>query len=305
MTTRIGGPVHALIVLLATTLLLAAAPPVQAQEGWGTDPFPVGKSVMEVEIDGTVLELWVYKPENYVQDGFVLLFHGASRAAEAYRDNAAGFADDFGRLVVVPLFDRERFPSRLYQYGGVFREDDTFADPEERTFAYVPKLVEHIRTREGAADLPYILLGYSAGAQFLERMVAFLDTDAERLVAMSPGSSMFPTREMEYGLGFGGLPEEFSSDDRIRRYLALPMTIAIGSADVEEGQLPRGDAFDQGAHRYSRNLRWFVTAMDLAHRNEWDFNWRLVIHHGAGHPPAEMFSHPQMGNSLFGHRKVH
>ena len=292
---------HALFV---TTLLLAVAPAIHAQEGWEGDPFPIGKSVTEVEIDGTVLELWAYKPENYVRDGFILLFHGASRAAESYRDNAAGFAEDYGRLVVVPLFDRERFPSRLYQFGGVFREDDSFADAEERTFAYVPKLVEHIRAREGAPELPYILLGYSAGAQFLERMAAFLDTDAERLVAMSPGSSMFPTREMEYGLGFGGLPEEFSSDDRIRRYVGLPMTIAIGSRDVEEGQLPRGDAFDQGSHRYARNLRWFVTAMDLAHRNGWDFNWRLVIHHGAGHPPAEMFSHPQMGNSLFGHRRV-
>lgn len=302
MMPRREGGARALGALLVTTLLLAAAPAALAQEGPDGDPFPVGRSMVEAEIDGTVLELWAYKPENYVGDGFILLFHGASRAAEAYRDNAMGFAEAYGRLVVVPLFDRERFPNRLYQFGGVFREDDSFADAEERTFAYVPKLVEHIRAREGAPDLPHILLGYSAGAQFVERMAAFLDTDAERLVAMSPGSSLFPTREMEYGLGFGGLPEEYSSDERIRRYLALPMTIAIGSHDVEEGQLPRGDAFDQGSHRYARNLRWFVTAMDLAHRRGWDFNWRLVIHHGAGHPPPEMFDHPQIGNTLFGHR---
>lgn len=304
MTIPLDASSRALKALLVATVLLAPAPSALAQEGSEGDPFPVGRSTLEVEIDGTMLELWAYKPENYVGDGFILLFHGASRAAEAYRDNAAGFADAYGRLVVVPLFDRERFPSRLYQFGGVFREDGSLADAEERTFAYVPRLVEHIRTREGTPGLPYILLGYSAGAQFLERMAAFLDTDAERLVAMSPGSSMFPTRDMEYGLGFGGLPEEYSSDERIRRYLALPMTIAIGSGDVEEGQLPQGDAFDQGSHRYSRNLRWFVTAMDLAHRRGWSFNWRLVIHHGAGHPPPEMFSHPQIGNTLFGHRRV-
>lgn len=257
---------------------------------------------MEADFDGTVLNLWAYKPPNYVGDGFVLLFHGASRAAEDYRDNAAAFAEAFGRIVVVPEFDAERFPSRLYQRGGVFREDGSFADPEEHTFAYVPKLVEYIRNRAGAADLPYILLGYSAGAQFIERMAAFLDLDAERLVAMSPGSSMFPTREMEYGFGFGGLPEAFSSDERLERYLALPLTIAIGSHDTEDGQLPGGDAYDQGVHRYSRNLRWFVTAMDLAHERGWDFNWRLVIAHGAGHPPPEMFDHPQIGNALFGHR---
>lgn len=288
-------------VLLALLVALAPAWPAQAQTA--TDPFAIGKSQVEAEINGVVLNLWVYKPDNYVKDGFVLLFHGASRAAEAYRDNAAGFADTYGRLVVVPEFDAERFPNRLYQFGGVFREDGTFADAGERTFAYVPELVEHIRAREGDTQLPYVMLGYSAGAQFIERLAAFMDTDAERLIAMSPGSSMFPTRDMEYGLGFGGLPDAFSNDDRIRRYLALPLTVAVGTYDREMAQLPQGDAYDQGVHRYSRNLRWFNTAMDLAFRNDWDFNWRLVIAHGAGHAPPEMFNHPQIGNALFGHRR--
>jgi alpha-beta hydrolase superfamily lysophospholipase len=288
---------------MAAMLLLAPAHDIRAQEAPEPQPFAMGKSMVETDFDGTALNLWVYKPENYIGDGFILLFHGASRAAEAYRDNAAGFADLYGRLVVVPEFDAERFPSRTYQFGGVFREDGSFADAEERTFAFVPKLVDHIRSREGDPTLPYLLLGYSAGAQFVERMAAFMDTDAERLIAMSPGSSMFPTRDMEYGLGFGGLPEEFSSDERLRRYLALPLTVAIGTYDREMAQLPQGDAYDQGVHRYSRNLRWFNTAMDLAYQNGWEFNWRLVIAHGAGHAPPEMFNHPQVGNALFGHRR--
>lgn len=300
-TSRPGGPVPGRIALALLALALALPIGGAAQEE-SLDPFPPGRSTLEVEFDGLPLNLWAYKPDNYVGDGFIVLFHGASRAAEAYRDNAAGFAETYGRLVVVPEFDAQRFPSRLYQFGGVFREDGSFADARERTFRFVPEIVAHIRAREARSDMPYLLLGYSAGAQFLERLSAFMDLDAERLIAMSPGSSMFPTREMDYGLGFGGLPDEWSSDERIRRYLALPLTIAIGSADVEEGQLPTGDAFDQGVHRYSRNLRWFVTAMDLAHTRGWEFGWRLVIHHGAGHPPPEMFDHPQIGNALFGHR---
>lgn len=290
---------HAFRLALAILLLPLA---LAAQNAPDAAAFPTGRATIEVDFEGTPLNLWSYKPDNYVGDGFIVLFHGASRAAEAYRDNAAGFAEKYGRLVVVPEFDADRFPSQRYQFGGAFDENGEFADPNEHTFAFVPRIVEHIRTREGRDDLPYILIGYSAGAQFIERMAVFLDTDAERLIAMSPGSSMFPTREMDYGLGFGGLPEEWSTEARIQRYLALPLTIAIGSADVEEGQLPTGDAFDQGVHRYSRNLRWFTTAMDLAHNRGWDFNWRLVIHHGAGHPPPEMFDHDQMGNSLFGHR---
>jgi len=267
------------------------------------DPFPVGKGVVEVDFGGTPLNLHYYKPANYTGDQFVLLFHGASRTASGYRDSASNMADTFGFLVVVPEFDLERFPNRRYQFGGVFREDGSFAEAEEHTYAYVPKIVRYIRAREGDARLPYLLVGFSAGGQFVGRLAAFLDTDAERIVAMSSGSCMFPTREMTFGLGFGGLPEAYGSDDRIRRYLAQPITVYIGTNDTELAQLPTGEAYAQGVHRYSRNIRWFNEAMDLAYNRGWDFNWRLVIADGPGHSPPDVFDHPQTENALFGHRR--
>lgn len=297
--SALPGSVPAFILLCLVAL---AAPDLQAQ-GRTADPFESGKSLVEAGFDGTVLNLHVYKPSSYAEGGFILLFHGASRTAMAYRDNAAAMAEDFGMMVVVPEFDLERFPNRLYQLGGVFRQDGSLADAAERTFAYVPKLVDFIRGREGSAQMPYILLGYSAGAQFLSRLAAFMDTDAERLVVMSAGSSIFPTRDLRYELGFGGLPDELSSDERLRRYLALPITISVGTNDTELAQLPTGDAYDQGVHRYARNLRWFTEAMELAYRNEWQFNWRLVLVEGPGHAPADMFHHPRMADAILGHRQ--
>jgi hypothetical protein len=265
------------------------------------DPFLVGKGVVEVDFDGTPLKLHYYKPANYTGERFILLFHGASRTASGYRDSASAMGDAFESLVVVPEFDLERFPNRLYQFGGVFRGDGSFAGAEERTYAYVPKLVEYIRGREGDARLPHLILGFSAGGQFVSRMAAFIDTDAERIVAISSGSCMFATRELEFGLGFGGLPDEFSNDERIQRYLAQPLTIFIGTNDTEMSQLPTGDAYAQGVHRYSRNIRWFNEAMDLAFNKGWQFNWRLVIADGPGHSPPDMFNHAQIENALFGH----
>jgi pimeloyl-ACP methyl ester carboxylesterase len=299
LRTRIGALA---IVLLALALW------ARGRTGPGTvspaspDAFPEGKGLVVADFGGTPLNLHSYKPGTYRGDGFILLFHGASRAAEAYRDNAAGMAEAFGRLVVVPEFDLERFPTRTYQSGGVFREDGSVADAEEWTYAFVPRIVAYIRAREGHPALPYLLVGFSAGGQFVGRMAALLDTDAERIVAMAAGSCLFPTRDLSFGLGFGGLPEELSSDERIRRYLAQPLTIYVGTGDTELAQLPTGDAYRQGVHRYSRNLRWFNEAMDLAYQREWDFNWRLVIADGPGHSPPDMFNHPQVGNALFGHR---
>jgi hypothetical protein len=265
------------------------------------DPFPIGAGIIQVDFDGTPLNLHYYKPGSYAGERFILLLHGASRAAARYRRDASLMAERFHALVVVPEFDAERFPGRLYQFGGVFREDRSLADPAERTYAFIPKIVEHIREREGEVRLPYLLLGFSAGGQFVSRMSAFLDLDAERLLVISPGSVMFPTRDLDFGLGFGGLPDELNNDNRLRRYLGLPITVYIGTNDTEMAQLPTGDAYAQGVHRYSRNIRYFNQAMDLAYLNEWEFNWRLVIADGPGHSPADMFNHPQIENALFGH----
>lgn len=267
------------------------------------DSFPVGSGVIEVDFDGVPLNLHYFKPTNYSGERFILVLHGASRTAPGYRDSASGMGEAFESLIVVPEFDLERFPNRRYQFGGVFREDGSLADPEERTYAFIPQIVEYIRTREGDAELPHVILGFSAGGQFVSRMSALMDTDAERLIVTSPGSSLFPTRDMDFGLGFGGLPDELSSDDRIKRYLAQPITIYIGTNDTEMAQLPTGDAYAQGVHRYSRNIRLFNEAMDLAFIREWPFNWRLVIADGPGHSPPDMFNHPQIENALFGHRR--
>jgi len=289
---------------LSLLLLAALAIPAHAAlaQAVASDPFPVGKSTVEADFGGTVLQLWAYKPASYTGEGFILLLHGASRAAESYRDNAVGMADESGRLVVVPLFDQERFPEWRYQFGGVFRPDSSFAPPEERTYAFIPQIVSYIRVREGNARMPYLLAGFSAGSQFVSRMMVFMDTDAERVIAMAGGSIVFPTRDMRFGLGFGGLPDELGNDERIKRYLALPMTVYIGTADTATAQLPRGEAYAQGVHRYSRNIRWFNQAMDLAYERKWPFNWRLVIADGPGHSPRDMFYHPQVQNALFGHR---
>jgi len=307
---RISNGVSLLRVACLPLVLLALSPPcgsVAASQDPSSlvagDPFPVGAGLIEVDFDGTPLKLHYHKPASYAGEIFTLLLHGASRTASAYRDNSARMADAFGFLVVVPEFDLERFPNRLYQMGGVFREDGSLADAHERTYAFVPKIVAYIRGREGNARLPWLLAGFSAGGQFVGRMAAFIDTDAERIIAMASGSCMFPTRDMDFGLGFGGLPEELSSDDRIRRYLAQPITVYVGTGDTEMAQLPTGDAYDQGVHRYSRNIRWFNEAMDLAHQREWEFNWRLVIADGPGHSPPDVFNHPQTENALFGHRR--
>ena len=93
------------------------------------------------------------------------------------------------------------------------------------------RLGARFRADEGRPALPYYLIGHSAGEQLLVRLAAFLPTEAGRIVAANPGSHLFPTRERDFGYGFGALPEDLSSDDVLRRYLAAPLTLYLGPGE--------------------------------------------------------------------------
>ena len=127
------------------------------------------------------LNLFTYKPKDYKKGPLLLVFHGADRNADDYRDAAIPLADRNGGLVVAPLFDAERFPDRLYMRGGLLTKGGEVEPKEKWTWQYVPKLVDKVRRLEGRPDMPYYLLGHSGGGQFLERLAGFMPTDAQRI----------------------------------------------------------------------------------------------------------------------------
>ncbi len=266
------------------------------------EPVPLGKGKVTVDV-GVPLEVFTYKPANYAGGPLVLVFHGVNRNAEDYRNFALTLGERFGVLVAAPYFDLERFPNDAYQRGGVMKAGRP--QPREQwTFALVPKIVAALRAAEGRPDLPYYFLGHSAGGQFLVRMIALAGPlGAERVVAANPGSHLFPTRAARYGYGFGGLPEEWTTDEAIRRYLAAPLTLYLGTGDrnPQDKNLERGEeAMRQGPYRHARGLNCFAFATNITTQLGWTLGWRLVETPDIGHDAAKMFAAPEVGQALFG-----
>jgi len=228
--------------------------------------------------------------------------HGVLRNADEYRDHAVAMGDRFGALVVAPKFDSERFPSRLYQRGGIQREDKSAAPPEEWTYALIPKLAAAMREATGKPKLAHWIIGHSAGGQFVMRMSAFQDTGAERLVAANAGNALLPTSDLKFGYGFGGLPADLANDARLRSYLAAPLTIYLGTADdqPDEDFDKSDEAMKQGGGRHQRGLALYWSGRTLAAARGWPFAWRLVEAPGVGHDHEKMFDHPNCASALFG-----
>ena len=275
--------------------------------GWlgaWAEPLRPGAGEVECPNGAEPITLFTYKPASYRDGPLLLICHGVGRNAEEYRTFAITMAERFGALIVAPLFDRDRFPTDRYQRGGLVDGNGSLQPPEKWTFAVIPRIVAQVRAWEGRSALPYYLVGHSAGGQFLIRLAAFLPGEATRIVVANPGSLLFPTRDQPFAYGFGGLPPELSTDDVLRRYLAAPVTLYLGTDDIYP--LPSFDAsplaMQQGPHRLARGRACFAAAEQLARERGWAFNWRKVETPGIGHDAACMFAAKAAGDALFGMR---
>jgi len=280
----------------ALCLLLACAAPALARNA--AAGYEAGDSTVSVDALGTPIELYVYKPAAYRGEGLVVSLHGLARNAPGYRDHTRALADELRALLVVPLFDRMRFPTWRYQRAGIARRDPAtgalHVEPaERRTGELLRAIVDAVRTEERAPSMPYVLIGHSAGAQFLLRATAFGRLEPARIVVANPSSWLAPSAAEPFPYGFGGLPHEMAGEDVIRRYLARPVSVLLGTADTGSVDLSMAaGARRQGEHRYARGTNVFDAAAATARSHGWTFGWRRLEIPGVGHSARAMYASP-------------
>lgn len=265
------------------------------------EPIIEGKGSLEVVCDGKPITVFTYKPASYRDGPLLLVFHGINRNAEDYRDFAIKLADEQGFVIAAPLFDKKRFPSDAYVRGNVMTKTGEVHPRSKWTFPIVLTLISELRAREQKPAWDYCCLGHSGGGQFLERFAAFQPSEAKRIVASNPGSHLFPRRDWSGGYGFGGLPNELSNDEALKRYLAAPLTLYLGTADND----PNHEALDkteaaelQGPHRLGRGRACFEEAQKLAKERGWPFHWRKVETQGIDHDAKKMFAAKEVIEAL-------
>ncbi len=278
-------PARMLVALLALSLAACiASGPAQASD------IPSGDGRQTATVAGTDLTVFTYRPRDCRPGLLLLVFHGTGRQAASYRAHAEPLADRVCAIVVAPEFDKNRFPRALYQYGGTAREM-----PGHRTIDLVPPLATWARSAAGGPDLPFVLLGHSAGAQFLGRVAAFVPTGAAGIILANPSTWVLPSATIAAPFGFGPT----GSDEAVRTYLAEPITVLLGTADTGTEELATSaSAMAQGPNRYTRGINAFRMAQDVARSHGWRFGWTLSEVPGVGHSAAAMFASPQAAEAV-------
>ncbi len=239
-----------------------------------------------VTLDGTPIEVFTYRPAGCTVTSILLVLHGLERDVAGYRDDALPLAQRYCMMVAAPLFDARRFPGRSYQRGGIVR-DGAVQPAADWTVRYMPLLADWARQQAGA-DLPYVQLGHSAGAQFLSRVVAFSPDTARHTVLANPSTWVEPSLDIPAPYGFGGVPQ---AEQALRRYLAASITVLLGRQDTGTKHLATSEeAEEQGANRLTRGQATFAAAAAAARQHGWPFNWTLAVVPGVGHSARQMFT---------------
>src|SRR5262245_19624118 len=258
-------------------------------------PIATGRQIADV--NGAPMVVFTYRPAGCSDPSLLVVFHGIARNARTYRDDARALADRLCLLVVAPLFDRQTFPGWRYQRGGIVN-GATVQDARDFTGRLVLDLVDWVRQQEGR-PIAYSLFGHSAGGQFVDRLTAFVPTEARRIVVANAGSYVFPSLEIDAPFGLGKVYSGTEGEAALRRYLEQPLTIYLGQGDTRDDE--RNDyveALAQGASRHQCGLNVFNAAKTLAEARGWRFNWRLVELPGVGHNARKMFAAPQASEAL-------
>lgn len=279
------GAVYAAAMVLSSPSLAADLP----FAGTGKSAF----SHEDVSPRGTVaLTVETYVPAQCAAKAcpLVMSMHGLARDAAAARDNWVAAADANGLVVAAPLFDKERFPTRLYQLGGVRDEPDR----ARWIYAVIERLFDRLTSTGRVDGDRYVLFGHSAGAQFVHRMVLMMP-EARFSTAISANAGYYTLPVAAAAAGGRAYPYSISgtpaTEDSLRRSFARPLLILLGDRDDDpkHHQLNTGEgASAQGPHRFARGQHFVQTAEAEAHRLGATYAWQTQVVPGVAHEQAKM-----------------
>lgn len=286
-------PIRNLLVGIIMSLALFKPEPTEAF------PRKTGTGYETALIGSELIRIYRYRPKGCEAGPILFVFPGYERNAKRTMMRARRIARTYCLTVFAPKLDEERFPRARYQRAGVVG-DRVGSAGESCMGLFLRRLIAWAREHEGRPDAPYLLFGHSAGAQLLSRVSAFCPMpEALRIVIANPSSYVAPSLVEPTPYGFAGIADMAEREQRLRDYLALPLTIYLGANDVGDERLDESAAANrQGSNRYRRGRAVFAAAEDLAKVRGWAFHWRLIVVPGVGHSSKRMLAAPELATAL-------
>ncbi|MBF0857929.1 hypothetical protein HKD24_01685 [Gluconobacter sp. LMG 31484] len=255
---------------------------------------PEGRSLENVTVAGEHFDVAVFRPASCQIRAILIVLAGKNRDSATYRDDAIPLARHECSLVFAPDFPMSRFPVQQYQRGGypVSRQTVPAA-------SYMKPLEQWTRSVSDEQRVPIILVGHSAGAQYLERVAAYAPGEESMTVIMNPSTYVEPETDTAVPYGFRNWPEPASLPD-LRRYLARNIAVILGADDTETTSATYHSpaAAEQGRNRLERGQWAYAQAREQAEKLNVPFGWTITLVPATGHDASKMLASAELQDAI-------
>jgi len=250
--------------------------------------------VIRRALDGMPMDYFYYLPTQGQRDGRVMVsVHGISRNAEEHLEGFAAQAENYGAVMIAPLFSKQHFP--YYQRLGSSIHEGRSDLAFDRVLQDAAELFS-VQTRE------LRIFGFSGGGQFAHRYALYYPRRVARMVLGAPGWYTFPDPNHDYPMGLSSSELWPKLKFSPARFLKIPTLVLVGEnddlRDDDLNTMRRIDA-SQGLNRVERGERWINAMRALARAYNLPSDFRLEIVPNANHAYESYLAHPPFSEQVF------
>ncbi len=253
---------------------------------------------------------YVYRPEQAAQS-ILVVAHGMTGNEEQASDVAYKFlkrwvryADMHRLILIVPVFDTERFGNLSGGYGGYRNLIGKYVPADD----FVNGLVDRYSAFTVSQSQKFYLYGHSAGGQFVSRYVAIHADNIIKAVISAAGRYSYPTKKASWPYGAGhfskrvtwadGSKTLVSFDPSIKGYAAAAEVVSVVVGDKDTKKQPQRPAHI-GSNRIDFSRSWAVAMNRQAKKYGYSANVAVHIVPNVGHNSAQLT--PTAVRILFDH----
>ena len=238
---------------------------------------------------GTKIRVFYYIPmEGDVRNMKVqFVMHGVNRNADSYCESWQTKAEQYGLIILTPLFDKNNFPSEKYQLGNVCSKGIMNYE-DEMTFSIIDAIFKAFVQKFDIADHTYNIYGHSAGAQFVHRFVLFYDSPyLDKAVAANAGTYTFISNKQDFPYGYRNLGGLSAVSNKVFQK-KLVVFLAEGDTIRDSYLNVTNEADRQGSNRFERGNHFFQSAENYVARKKIPLQWQLRTLPNAAHSNRRM-----------------
>ncbi len=219
--------------------------------------------------------------------------HGWSRNAEEHARRFLPLAEQYGVVMIAPLFDSADSPR--YQRLGK-------GPTNLRADHILDAIIKEVTGSIGIEALPFALFGFSGGGQFGHRYMMAHPDRVSRLALGAPGWYTFPDPAQRFPRGTGEAIRLAGVKMESWRCLRVPVRVFVGEKDTRQSHhLNTAHSINrlQGINRLERAQRWVKAMTAAARACRYSTSYSLELLPDSNHSFGRCMEKGGMGEKVF------